>query len=72
MLKKMPLLNLSKKCIRLSPSAYLFKGINWIISNSNHNIQKFTLVLGSCEHLERLEGKIMVYFYVKIFQNNSV
>jgi hypothetical protein len=48
--------------------------INWMISKSNHNIWKIIFVLGSYEYLERLEGKIgkCLFFYVKIFWNNSV
>ena len=48
--------------------------INWIISRIPHRNSKILFVLGSCEYLERLEGKIRKYllFYVKIFCNNSV
>ena len=48
--------------------------INWIISRIPHRISEILFVLGSYEYLERLEGKIRkcLFFYVKIFQNNSV
>ena len=39
-----------------------------------HHIWKILFILGADEYLERLEGKIRkcLFFYVKIFWNNSV
>ena len=50
------------------------KWINWIISKTHQRILKILFVLGADEYLEGLEGKIRKYlfFYVEIFQNNSV
>ena len=43
-------------------------------SKMHHRIWKILFVLGVDEYLERLEGKIRkcLFFYVKIFKNNSV
>ena len=69
-------LTLSKKCLRLHPalSKCLSERINWIISRIPHRISKIIFVQGLYASLAMLEGKIRkcLYFYVKIFQNNSV
>ena len=43
-------------------------------SKIHHSIWKILFVFGADEYLERLEGKIRkcLFFYVKIFSNNSV
>ena len=62
---------LSKKCLRLRPSAKTAdkKWINWIFSKMHPSIWKILFVLGAYEYLEKQKGKIKkcLCFYVKIF-----
>ena len=43
-------------------------------SKMHHSIWKFLFVLGADNYLQRLEGKIrkFLFFYIKIFKNNSM